>query len=97
MAHRISPSAERDLLQIWHYVIEQTGSLRKADQLIRGMVDTIAKLSKRPLAGRRRDDLSPGFRSFVSGKYVTLYRIAGGNAEILRVSRAGRRLDDLIR
>jgi len=34
MAHRLSPQAETELDEIWHYVARQRGSIEIADRLI---------------------------------------------------------------
>ena len=50
-----------------------------------------------PRAGRRRDDLRPGIRSFPVGEYVVLYRLDGEDALIQRVVRGSRDLEALLR
>ncbi len=38
-----------------------------------------------PGMGRRRDDLSPGLRSIIEGKYIILYRLKDQDIHIMRV------------
>ena len=52
-------------------------------------------LGTHPSAGRRRDDLRPGIRSFPVGSYLVLYRIDGDDVVVQRIVRGSRDLDAL--
>ena len=97
MAHRIAPSAEADLDEIWYYVAVQSGSIEIADRLIDSITDRFFMISRYPQIGRSRDhDLRPGLRSFVVGEYVILYRIEGKDVFILHVMRGSRDIESLL-
>jgi toxin ParE1/3/4 len=50
-------------------------------------------LSTHPYAGRARDELQPGLRSFPVGQYVIFYRVVSSDALILRVMHGRRDID----
>ena len=78
MAHRRAPGADFDLDETWYYVAKESGSLERADRLIKSITDRFYMLSGNPRMGRARDDLRPGLRSFPVGQYVIVYRIEDG-------------------
>ncbi len=91
MAHRLSPEAEAELDGIWHYIATESGSMDVADRFIDGLTRHFFLLATQPYMGRRRDeDLRPGMRSFVFGKYLIFYRIDGEDVLILHVVRGSR-------
>lgn len=72
MAHRLSPEAEAVLDGIWYYVATGNGSMDVADRFIESLTKRFFLLAMNPYIGRRRDeDLRPGMRSFVLGKYIS--------------------------
>jgi len=79
----LSRSAETDLIEIWVYVAE--GSVEAADRLIAKIQRQCQVLAEAPRAGRRRDDVLPGTRSFPVGRYVLFYREADEGIEVARV------------
>jgi len=72
--------AELDLLDIWLYVAEY--SVEAAEGLL--------VLADSPLAGRSRDELAPGLRSFPTGSYLIFYRVIPDGVEIVRVLHGSR-------
>jgi toxin ParE1/3/4 len=52
-------------------------------------------LAENPKAGRERDELSPGLRSFPFGSYLIFYRVWAGEVAITRVIHAARDLDEM--
>jgi plasmid stabilization system protein ParE len=48
MAHRLSPTAEADLDDIWYYVAKESGSIEIADRLIDTMTERFFLLSRHP-------------------------------------------------
>jgi toxin ParE1/3/4 len=97
MAHRIAPTAEAQLDEIWYYVAIQSGSAEIADRLIDSITDRFLMISRYPQIGRSRDhDLRPGLRSFVVGEYVILYRIEDKDVLILYVMRGSRDIESLL-
>jgi len=79
----LSRSAETDLIEIWVYVAKD--SVDAADRLIAKIQRQCQVLADAPGAGRRRDDVLPGIRSFPVGRYVLFYRQADDGIEVARV------------
>ena len=85
---RVSREAEEDLLEIWRYISE-----RNESAAIRLITDINAKyetLLEFPGMGRSREELGPGYRSFVVGNYVIYYRLIEDGIEIARVLHGSR-------
>lgn len=52
-------------------------------------------LALNPYSGPGRDDVSPGLRHLVIGRYLTFYRVEADHIEILRVLHGRRDLRDV--
>ena len=96
MGHRLAPQAQADIDDIAYYIFVESGSLEAADRLIESLYSRFGLLGKYPRAGRRRDDLRPGLRSFPVGNYVVFYRVEGDDVLIQRVVRGSRDLEALL-
>ena len=95
MAHVVErPRALRDLDEIFDYIAAD--SEHRAVRFIRTLRERLSLLAENPLAGRARDELAPGLRSFPIGRYVVFYRPlgAGDGIEVVRVLHAARQLPD---
>jgi toxin ParE1/3/4 len=98
MAHRVSPQAEVELDDIWHYIAKESGSTEIADRLVESIAERFYLLSRYPHIGRRRDhDLRVGLRSFPVGEYLIIYRAGGYDVRILHVMRGSRNIQALLR
>jgi len=97
MGHRLAPRAKADLEEIAFYVFVESGSLEIANRLVDSITDRFVLLGTHPSAGRRRDDLRPGIRSFPVGSYLVLYRVEGNDVVVQRVVRGSRDLGTLLR
>jgi toxin ParE1/3/4 len=97
MAYRLAPQAEADLEDLAFYIFLESGSLDIADRLIESITERFDLLAVHPRAGRRRDDLRRGLRSFPVHDFVVLYRIEGDDVVIVRVVRGSRDLESLLR
>jgi len=97
MAYRLAPQAETDLEDLAFYVFLESGSLDVADLLIESITQRFGLLAAHPRAGRRRDDLRQGIRSFPVRGHLVFYRIDGSDVVIVRVVRGSRDLEDLFR
>jgi toxin ParE1/3/4 len=73
MPYRLSVHAERDLDEIWSYVVEDA-SPATADRLIDVIVDRFELLAEQPRMGRLRQEFGEGVRSFTVENYVIYYR-----------------------
>ena len=95
MAYSLSPLAQADIDDIAYYIVREGGSLETADRFLESIYRRFLLLGQYPQAGRRRDDLRPGMRSFAVGEYLVLYRIEGDDVLIQRVVRGSRNLENL--
>ena len=93
--HVLSPLALRDLGEIDDYIGAENRSA--AERLLATIEGACTMLAENPAAGRRRDDLLPGIRSFPVGSYVDFYRQVGDGIEILRVLHGRRDIDRAFR
>ena len=91
--YRLAKRARRDVLQIWRYIAEDNE--RAADRFIDLLTHHFELLGENPRAGRRRDELRPGYRSFPVGDYLILYRITDSGICIMHVVHARRDLEAL--
>ena len=97
MGHRLAPQAKGDLEDLAYYVFVESRSLDIVDRLIESISERFLLLGAHPRAGRRRDDLRPGLRTFPVGDYLVLYRVEGDDVLIQRVVRGSRDLAALLR
>jgi len=91
MTYRISGRARRDLLEIWRYIADDNE--RAANRFIDLLVQRFQLLGKNPYAGRNRDELRHGYRSFPVGQYVVFYRVADPGVQIMHVLHGKRDFD----
>ena len=78
-----APSARLDLYHIWEYIA--LDSPERATQWIDRLDEAFSLLADTPYMGRQRDDIQPGIRSFVVGRYVILYRPIDGGIEVVHI------------
>jgi toxin ParE1/3/4 len=84
MSHyRLSPLAESDLDDIW-LRIAQDASVDTADQVIGDVVNRFGLLADHPQAGRTRDEIAAGVRSFAVESYIIYYRPDPDDVSIAR-------------
>ncbi len=53
-------------------------------------------LAQNPFLGRSRDEVAPGYRSVVVGRYVVFYLATGEDVEIVRVLHGRRDLSAVL-
>ena len=80
----LSRRAREDLLSIWRR-IEQDRSEDVADRVLARIVDACAILTEHPEAGRARPDVDLEARALVVERWLVLYRLVDGSAQIVRV------------
>jgi toxin ParE1/3/4 len=78
------PLAETDLIDIWSYTFEKWG-VTQADRYLNLLNAQILKMVTRPLLGKSRHYLRPGFRSVQIERHVIFYRFSEDEFEIVRV------------
>jgi toxin ParE1/3/4 len=61
---RVSDPAELDLDDIWYEIATRSGSIEIATGLIDSITEVFPLFASNPEAGRRRDDIEFGVRSF---------------------------------
>ena len=79
-----SPEALADRETIWDYYVGVAGK-RTAEKILRGIGDVITLIEDHPLAGRARDEVRPGLRSFAATPHVVFYRVVSDTPQIVRV------------
>ena len=82
---RISKLAELDLDKIWHHVAKKSDSIETANRVVDSITKHFSTLARQPTAGRGREELAPGLRSFPAEDYVVYYRESGPRVIISRV------------
>lgn len=80
--------ANRDLVEIGLHIAQD--SPRAAGRVLTAIDRKCKMLARSPKLGRRREELSPGMRSFPVGSYVVFYRVMHGGVEIIRVLHGAR-------
>ena len=83
MSYRLTRRARQDLLNIWRYIAED--SPVAADRFIDLLTRHCRLLGDNPHAGRRRDELRSGYRSFPVGDHLILYRIEQPGVQVMHV------------
>jgi toxin ParE1/3/4 len=95
MAHRLAPEVQKELDEIWYFIATESGSPAIADRFTDSITDRFFLIATHPHAGRLRDDLRPGLRSFPVGQYLVFYRVIGTDVLILHVAHGRRNLESL--
>jgi toxin ParE1/3/4 len=86
---RLSQLAAADLDEMWFYVASNRG-VDVADRLLDHIMGRIVMLAGRPNAGRHRDDLAAGLRSFPVKRHIIYYRSEPSHILIVRILHGGR-------
>jgi len=79
-----SPEALDDREKIWNYYISVAGR-HTAEKMLREIGEVIALIEDHPFAGRARNEVRPGLRSFAATPHVVFYRVFNETPEIVRV------------
>ncbi len=85
--------AENDIDSICEYL--QQHSETAAERLLEDIAERTKLLSVQPGVGRPRDDLLPGMRSSVIGKYVLFYLYDDEEVEVVRFVHGSRDIENL--
>ena len=93
---RVSPNAQAELDSIWLHIARESGSTDIATRVTDSISDRFALPSQYPYAGRRRDDLRPGLRSFAAGDHVIIYRVEEDRIVIAHVFHGSRDIAGLL-
>ena len=79
-----SPEAVEDRERIWDYYVGIAGR-HTAENVLHGIAEVIALIEQHPLAGRARDEVRPGLRSFAATPHIVFYRVVDDAPQIVRV------------
>jgi toxin ParE1/3/4 len=89
------PQAEIDLLDIWSYISQD--SFEAADRFLEKPLDNFNFLAENPMAGRAREELLPGLRSFPAGRYLIFYTPMDDGITLDRVLHGARNVEAVFR
>jgi toxin ParE1/3/4 len=90
-----SPDAVGDLAEIWSYYLNVAGR-DAANNIVREIDKACRLLEEHPFAGRARNEVRPGLRSFVAAPHMVFYRLnRDGVAQIARVLDGRRDIDEI--
>lgn len=81
---RLTPAAEADLEEIWHYTATKWGDTQ-ADRYIDGLAETFDMIASMPGIARERDEFTPPVRIHPSGRHVVVYHVESGMVLVIRV------------
>lgn len=79
-----SPEAIDDRERIWDYYVGVAGT-HTAGKIFLKLADVIALIEDQPFAGRARNEVRPGLRSFAAMPHIVFYRVVDDRPEIVRV------------
>jgi toxin ParE1/3/4 len=85
----VSKEAEQDLDEIFVYWARNAG-LDVADRTVEAIEERFALMGDFPNAGRKRDEIGPGVRSFPAGEFVIYFRKSRRAVEIIHVFHGAR-------
>jgi toxin ParE1/3/4 len=80
----ITPRAARDLDSIAQWTLLNWGPARM-EQYLRSLNDRFHWLAANPNAGRARDDVHDGYRSFPEGQHVVFYIVMADSVAIIGI------------
>jgi toxin ParE1/3/4 len=85
MAHRFykRPQVDLDLDSIWDFIANE--NVTAADRVLDRIGEVLDMLIRNPLAGRQRQELTPGLRSFPAGNYIVFYLPLDDGIEVVRI------------
>lgn len=81
---RVTPRAFEDLKNIGRYTLSQWGR-QQCDAYLRGLDARFAWLAQQPLAGRQRDEVAPGYRSYRHEAHIIFYLIRDSGIDIIGI------------
>lgn len=84
--YALTPAALDDLFEIWHYVVDQSGSMERADLKLAELYATFELLADSPGLATRRRSLPDGVLAFPKLGYVIAFRQRSAEIEIIRVT-----------
>lgn len=80
----LSPEAQKRLIEIGEYTLEQFGPRQKQTYL-KLLRDQMRVVAKNPKKGKERSDIKAGYYSISAGKHNIYYRVRDTHIEIIDV------------
>lgn len=81
---RLTPRAAADLEAIADYTIETWGP-EQLENYLRSLNSRIEWLAENPFAGRERNDVHAGYRSYPEGSHVIFYVVSDDHVSIIGI------------
>ncbi len=83
-AYRLTPRAAEDIDAIADYTIETWG-LGQLESYLRSLNSRFEWLAENPFAGRERNDVHSGYRSFPEGSHIIFYIVSDDHVDIIGI------------
>lgn len=90
-----APEAEADLIEIGGFIALDSDHHARA--FVQKLREKALQIARKPRICRPREDLAPGLRSAVIGKYLILFRIVDDGIVVLHVVHGARDLPSFFR
>jgi plasmid stabilization system protein ParE len=71
---RVSAAAERDLDDICHYIVINSGSIDRTNKFVDAIAQRLSVLAHSPKAGTARTEVDVRLRGLPIGDYIVYYR-----------------------
>lgn len=81
---RLTPRAAEDLDVIADFTI-QTWGLEQLETYLRSLNRRFEWPAENPFAGRERNDVHPGYRSFPEGSHIIFYMVSDDHVDIIGI------------
>ncbi len=95
MSYVFSPEARKDLNELWEFIAQD--SLQAADRIVTAIEKACGKLSRSPLMGHLRPDLTDkAVRFWGVSSYLIVYRAETKPLEVVRILSGYRDLAGLL-
>lgn len=88
--------AEQDLLAIWEYIAIKDNRPATADEVLRGLDETMSFLADHPLVGQSIHRLRPGLRLYAKGNYIVFYEPLEHGVLVYRILHGAQNWQELI-
>ncbi len=89
---RVTPRARRDVDAIADYTLAKWGE-KQAEKYIAELEQRFRWLGQCPAAGRVRDEVCEGYRSYPHGAHVIFYIVDGGEVAVIGVPHGAMDID----
>ena len=89
-----TPRAELDLAEIVDYLGPMSGAAEKPEMAVQSRCRQLVSF---PEFGQNRDELEPGLRCVMAGKYLIYYKLGLDQVQIVRILHGSRDVDSIFR